>query len=196
MQEHTPKFTIVILFLAFVGGILAGQFATKCPDCPECPPVQCGDCKLDELNELKEKIASLGAPSCPPCPQPICNYSFKCDPKISFDLKYIQAPHTKINYSLINDNLIIKNVTLTSVTGYSMQPTLFTNNKIILKKYKNKDELKEGQIIYYDAGGEKRVHRIKGLYDKYLVVQGDNLSTEEVIKYDQIEYIVVGVLYE
>ena len=127
----------------------------------------------------------------------ICNYSFECKPNIFGKNNNIQPAHVDVQYSMRGSDLIIKNVAgVSDVFGYSMQPTIFTGNKLILKQYHDRSQLKEGVIIYYKTNDRYRVHRIKGLYEDFLVVQGDNLPEEEKIRYDQIKYIVVGVLYE
>lgn len=126
-----------------------------------------------------------------------CDYSFECKPNIFGKNNNIQPAHVDVEYSMRGSDLIIKNVAgVSDVFGYSMQPAIFTGNKLILKQYHDRSQLKEGVIIYYKTNDRYRVHRIKGLYEDFLVVQGDNLAEEEKIKYDQIKYIVVGVLYE
>lgn len=141
--------------------------------------------KFDELiNTIKQNICN-------------CNYSFKCEPKILGKNNNIQPAHVNVEYSLAGGNLVVYDIaSVSELYGYSMRPTIFTGNKMLLRQYKSKDQLKEGVIIYYKVGDKYRVHRIKGLYEDFLVVQGDNIVNEEQIKYNQILYIVVGVLYE
>jgi len=127
----------------------------------------------------------------------ICDVNFECKPVFYGRNNNIQPAHTNVQWTLRGGDLIVKNVaTIANTYGYSMQPTIFSGNKLILYDYHDRSQLKEGMIIFYVSNGKNRVHRIKGLYEDFLVVQGDNLLEEEKIKYDQIKYVVVGVLYE
>ncbi|MHA1835250.1 MAG: S26 family signal peptidase [Candidatus Baldrarchaeia archaeon] len=128
----------------------------------------------------------------------ICDVNCECEPIYVWRRNNnIQPAHTDVQWTLRGGDLIVKNIVAVSDTfGYSMQPTIFSGNKLILQDYYSKSQLKEGMIIYYVSNGKNRVHRIKGLYEDFLVVQGDNTDTEEKINYKQIKYIVVGVLYD
>ena len=89
-----------------------------------------------------------------------------------------------------NTNIIILNV-----YGISMNPTIAANNKIIcdksIKKYEN------GMIITFKNWENKSTaHRIKAVYDNYIITQGDNnINTDGNIKYNQVECVVIGVCY-
>lgn len=114
---------------------------------------------------------------------------------IVFSNNGIQAPHNKIDYKINGSNIILSNASLCRITGISMRPTMFTGNKIIKTEY-NEQYLKEGQIIIYKNDDNTTVaHRIKALYSDHLYVQGDNNKGHEKIQYDQIESIIIGVLY-
>ena len=108
----------------------------------------------------------------------------------------IQGSHSEIEY-LYNDNkLIINNITVSGFSGFSMRPTIFGENTLILSNYTNQT-LTAGEIIVFKTEENNSVvHRIKGLYPKYLYTQGDNNNAHEKIKYSQIKYIVIGVLFE
>jgi len=98
----------------------------------------------------------------------------------------IQAAHTNLEYERNDEDILIKDVEVLAGTGASMRPTFYTNNRLLVKDYKNPEELKEGQLI---------THRLKAIQLENLVLQGDNARYEEIIKFNQIEKIVVGVLY-
>lgn len=111
-------------------------------------------------------------------------------------VNHIQAPHSDIDYYVNGSDIIIKNISVHEQTGFSMRPTIFTDNKIIVVKYTNQ-KLKEGEIIVFeDEEYSSVMHRIKGIYEDHIYTQGDNNKAHEKILYSQIKYIVVGVLYE
>ena len=109
----------------------------------------------------------------------------------------IQAPHNYIYYEEVNNKLIIHNVKTDSFTGSSMQPTIWTGNRLIIKEYnRDYDVLKEGMIIMYKTESGLVVHRIKAIYYSHILTQGDNLYEQsEKIKYEDVKYIIQGVLY-
>lgn len=80
-----------------------------------------------------------------------------------------------------------------------MQPTMFTNNIVIEKKYRGQ-KLQEGDVIRYDNGDGYTIHRIKGNYmdaGGYYWIQGDNNKYADGEIYpENITHVVVGVLYE
>ena len=73
--------------------------------------------------------------------------------------------------------------------GVSMSPTI-THGDYTLCDYDIKN-YQIGMIINY----QNITHRIKGMYENYLVVQGDNNIYSENINYSDINCVVVGVLY-
>lgn len=108
----------------------------------------------------------------------------------------IQSAHSDIDYLINGTDVVIKNVSANKITGFSMRPTIFTGNTLLLVTYDNQ-KLKEGEIIIFENEENISVtHRIKGIYADYLYTQGDNNQAHEKINYSQIKYIVVGVLYD
>jgi len=110
----------------------------------------------------------------------------------------IQAAHNDIEFEETYTDLIVKNVETMKVNGISMQPTLFTGNRLILKKFSGGiSDLREGQIVWVETQPEGWIHRIKGIYPEYILTQGDNSPIADAkIQANQIKYIIVGVLYE
>lgn len=106
----------------------------------------------------------------------------------------IQAAHNRIDYNIVNNSVILHNASLSRTTGLSMQPTIFTGNKAIEVEYTNQI-LREGQIITFKNGNSSTIHRIKGIYKEYILTQGDNNQVHEKVFYDDIENVVIGVLY-
>ena len=126
-------------------------------------------------------------------------YSENCnvDLTLKYDYNNIQAAHTDVPYSTQNNIVTLYNSRIENFHGSSMQPTIFTQNKLITKDFSgDRNELKEGMIIGYKEGDLIIVHRIKSLYDEYILIQGDNNDYDETINYDDITYIVSGVLYQ
>lgn len=108
----------------------------------------------------------------------------------------IQSAHSDIDYLINGTDIIIKNISVHEQIGFSMRPTIFTGNKVIVVTYTNQN-LKDGEIIVFENEENISVlHRIKGIYPDYLYTQGDNNNAHEKINYSQIKYIVVGVLFE
>lgn len=112
----------------------------------------------------------------------------------------IQASHNDVSFELLNNKLIIKDIdNWVTLSGISMQPTVFTNNILIVRDYdfKTNKQLKEGQIIgFIDNQRKLTVHRIKGVYDDYYITQGDNNPESEKVRSENIQFVVVGVLYK
>ena len=94
--------------------------------------------------------------------------------------------------------------------GYSMQPTLYEGNILLLKNYTIDYQLKPGEIVRYSTISYDEckslvrlnrespyvVHRVKAIYGKDEVhIQGDNNMDAEIINKCQITHIVIGVLY-
>lgn len=118
--------------------------------------------------------------------------------EINIPFNNIQAPHNDIDYQEYGNDLSIENVDLSTGNGYSMQPTMFTGNKGIMKEY-NGQELKEGMIIRFKNQNGYIIHRIKGNYldtQGYLVTIGDSKRYHDTPIYpENITDIVVGVLF-
>ena len=124
-------------------------------------------------------------------------YSENCnvDLTLKYDYNNIQAAHTDVIYSTYNNTIIIYSSKIEEFKGSSMEPTIFPGNKLIIKKYNgNINELKEGIIIGFKEKDKIIVHRIKSLYDDYILTQGDATDYTERPSYNDVVYIVLGVL--
>ena len=125
-------------------------------------------------------------------------YSENCnvDLTLKYDYNNIQAAHMDVPYSTQNNIVTLYNSRIENFHGSSMQPTIFTQNKLVTKDFSgNRNELKEGMIIGYKEDDLIIVHRIKSLYDGYILIQGDNNDYIEMINYDNVKYLVLGVLF-
>ena len=76
-----------------------------------------------------------------------------------------------------------------------MNPTLFEDNIVCLKKY-NGEKLKQGNIIQYNTSEGDNIHRIVAIEPDKIVVKGDNNKVEEVIDYISVKGVLVLTLYE
>lgn len=139
-------------------------------------------------SEEPEKIVYLNCPQtiCPKlecagqsCPSCICNY----EPA----WRIIQGCHIPKEY---------KNMQTTelTITGYSMQPTLFKGNTLKGVSFE-KSMLKnlEGCMILFTQEDERIIHRVKGVYNEYVITQGDNGDTTEKVDFNQIQYLITEV---
>lgn len=110
---------------------------------------------------------------------------------------YIQSPHYKIRYST-RDGLKIQAVDYcNSLTGSSMQPAVFTGNTLCFEEYhpSKKTKLKEGMVIEFESeDGGKTAHRIKAIYNDYILTQGDNSDYYETVEYDMIRGIHLATI--
>ena len=107
----------------------------------------------------------------------------------------IQGARTEIDYEL-SSNLLIKDVAVYKMKGFSMQPAMFTGNGVIAVAYTDQ-ELKEGMIIKYRSEQHNGtvIHRIQGIYNDYVSTRGDNSNGFEKVQEEDIQDIIVGVLY-
>lgn len=109
----------------------------------------------------------------------------------------IQASHTEFDYQYNPDSgkLVISNVFLSNIVGDSMQPIFFTENNLILEKYTNQ-QLHEGMMIRYsDGNGGYICHTLMAIYDDYIITEGIHYGNRQKVLYDDIDSIVIGVLY-
>jgi hypothetical protein len=81
----------------------------------------------------------------------------------------------------------------------SMMPVLYEGSHGIVVVPKNDSEVNVGDIVSYTSGEITIVHRVIGKSQDeggtYFVVKGDNSSTTEIVRFNQIEHKVVGILY-
>lgn len=171
---------LIILFLCFmlVFGLIISEYLTENEKSIEDKVIEeIKNNKINESNnsEINTNIESKGAKN------------------------NIQATHEAVSYSYGNKELRIDKVNIDDFYGSSMQPTIFTGNKLITKDYNgNINKLREGMIITYELEGKIFVHRIKGIYPQWnqILMQGDNLDLTDTIENRQIKKIVIGVIYE
>jgi len=107
---------------------------------------------------------------------------------------YIQAPSINANYTTGSNTVTVENIeSLIEVHGSSMRPTMFTGDKALAVDYTGR-ELSEGDII---STGEF-VHRIEADYTEtsgYYLTRGDNNEGREKVEPEDIESVIIGVLY-
>ena len=111
---------------------------------------------------------------------------------------HIQAPHFNVDYYVRDNVIYINDSKIENFNGDSMQPTIWTGNKLIVTEYKKGMQLKEGMIIGYRRlfDDSFTTHRIKTIYNNEIYTQGDNnLKEDEPIQKSQIKYIILGVLF-
>lgn len=81
----------------------------------------------------------------------------------------------------------------------SMKPVLNEYSNGIEIVPKSEDEIKVGDIIVYQKNDERIIHRVKYIKEengeKTFVLKGDNDDKEESVKFTDIKYILIGVLY-
>jgi hypothetical protein len=110
----------------------------------------------------------------------------------------IQAGHTDVEYSLSNGNLKVYDVQeCNELWGNSMQPTIFEGNTICEIGYDpDEHELESGMIVsYLDGYGDYVVHRIAAVYPGYYLIESDRYGDWEYVYEEDIETIVVAVLF-
>ncbi len=120
---------------------------------------------------------------------------FKVGDGSVFKNDFLQAHHTKLDYSIDGNMGNISNISISDVychnmRGSSMNPTLFEGNTICFKEYDGQ-KLRQGNIIHY----ENKVHRIIAVQQDELIVKGDNNKLQEEVNYTNIKGILVMVLY-
>lgn len=118
----------------------------------------------------------------------------------------IAAPSDWIKESdiLLYDNKIILNINGATISNYadsgSMKPVFDEGANGIRIVPKSEDEIEVGDIVSYKIGETLIVHRVveKGT-DKqgtYFIMQGDNnLINDGKVRFEDIEYVTIGVLY-
>lgn len=106
---------------------------------------------------------------------------------------FIQGSNHEIDYKWEGRGIEVPTDKLIFLHGSSMRPTMFTGHTAIAKDYTGQ-ELEEGDIIETSSF----VHRIAADYTEtsgYYLTRGDNNEAREKVKPDEIETVVIGVLY-
>lgn len=185
-KEALIDLGLKMVILAIIIGSFATLVVMAMPDCPACTcnPAACNPAACN-YNPA-------------PC---ICNETLICEEvNISFMPNNIQSAHNDIDFELnsTDNTLIIYDVDdWGTIYGFSMTPTIFDDNVVIDKEYNNGDELIEGMIIRFkNKDGDYTIHRIKGVYEDYVVTQGDaNEGDDGRIDNNDITHIIIGVLF-
>lgn len=137
-----------------------------------------------------------------------CNYQVSQADQIKNN---IQGNHNDLDY-LTTIGLLMKKGIIDeygNFTGNSMQPTIYEGNIVLEKKYNETIPLHEGDIIRFipyttqypnctnikNTTQQATIHRIKAVYDTYIITQGDNNNFDETIHKCQITHKIIGVLY-
>lgn len=121
---------------------------------------------------------------------------------LAFKNPYPQFYHNEITYTMGGGDINIKGVTANKINGNSMSPTLPHGSTLILQDSSN-IILKPGMIVRYHHEGEDVIHRIIGVYDTYIILQGDNnekpdyelFGYKENVPKTAVSHIVIGGLY-
>lgn len=104
----------------------------------------------------------------------------------------------------VKSNMIIIRIDDAKISRYadtnSMDPTLDKNSNGIEIKPKSAEQIKPGDIITYQRGKDLIVHRVTEIgQDKngwFCVTKGDNnISSDGKIRFKDIKYITIGIIY-
>jgi len=118
----------------------------------------------------------------------------------------VVAPSDRISEDniIIFDNMVVLEIPNATLSNYadsgSMSPFLDKGANGIRIVPNSEDEIEVGDIVSYRFGKMLVVHRVieKGVDNKgiYFIVQGDNnLMSDGKIRFEDIEYITVGIIY-
>ena len=78
--------------------------------------------------------------------------------------------------------------------GIRMAPKFFPGNKLMYHNYTGQ-EIKTGYIVCYKSYKSEACHRVISVYEKEIVVRGDNNKNDEIISLDNVTKIVLGIIY-
>lgn len=106
----------------------------------------------------------------------------------------IQHYNTEKQSSCISKYENDKFIDILDFTGSSMNPTLWEGNKLICDF--GISDYKSGMIIAFHQDNQLKVHRIKAIYNDYVITQGDNNQDDDGrINNENIQCVVIGVCY-
>lgn len=119
--------------------------------------------------------------------------------------KEISSPYNRVKESdlqLFPDKLIINfpGIALASYTNTnSMDPLLDERTTGIEVTPKTEEEIHVGDVVSYKSGNDLIPHRIIQISEDeqgwYAIVKGDNSESLEKIRFEQIKYVLIGVIY-
>lgn len=104
----------------------------------------------------------------------------------------------------VYENAVCVDVEDASLSNYapsgSMKPVLDSDSNGIRIIPKSDEQIKVGDIVTYESGNDLIVHRIvetgEDSAGRYFITKGDNNSADDgKIRFSQIRYITIGVLY-
>jgi hypothetical protein len=143
-----------------------------------------GGFTIISLNDIKGKYASL-------------EESYRSLEEGIYPSNNIQSPGADVSYLLTPEGFFVYDVDdFGTLSGPSMQPTIFDGNTMIQKKYVPGMNLSVGDVVrYMGPDGNAVIHRIRGIYASDVYVQGDNLKEGERVPKSRITHKILGVLF-
>lgn len=115
------------------------------------------------------------------------------------------SPYNRIeekHLQLFSDKLIVNfpEIKLAHYTNTNSMDPLIDEHTIGLEIVpESKEEIHKGDVIAYESGNDLIVHRVVAISEDdqgwYAVLKGDNSASYELVRFEQIKYILVGVLY-
>jgi len=74
---------------------------------------------------------------------------------------------------------------------------MWPGNTLLIQEYRTTAQVGEGDIVLYNTTGQRIAHRVVAAYPgrDQLVVKPDNQDRKHDIQYDDVEYVVVGILW-
>lgn len=118
--------------------------------------------------------------------------------------KEVFSPHNRItenDLQLLPDKLIINlPIVLASYTDTnSMDPLLDEGTTGLEIIPQSKDNIHVGDVVTYESGDDLIPHRVIQIGEDdqgwYAVLKGDNSESYEKVRFEQIKYVLIGVLY-
>ncbi len=116
---------------------------------------------------------------------------------VAFRNPFPQFYHNDIIFQQQGLDIIIKDVTVRTITGNSMAPTLPHGSTLFFADASGV-LIEPGMIVqFYDNNtNENIIHRVIAVYDTHLVTQGDNnIDPDPDIQRKQIKNIIIGSLF-
>ncbi|QIB75365.1 S26 family signal peptidase [Halogeometricum borinquense] len=109
----------------------------------------------------------------------------------------IQGAHNDVDWDMHGGEVTIEADIVSRIYGRSMQPTLFTGNRVVLVEYYGQD-LSEGDIIRFENGDQHTIHRIRGDYELegFVVTQGDANSGLEEVDLDRVTHVAHAIILD
>ena len=188
LLRYDMVIAVCVALLLFVAGLGVGKYYLQRPVVQAKPlaySIECTNLSSPQLERIEAALDTIN------------NRSGRIECVTELPFKYIQAPHSNVRYTMSAGNLQVQADSLINDgKGSSMIPVFFEGNTLIVQKYRGQ-QLKSGMIVsYHDGAGQKLVHRISSVYADEIIVKGDaNNVADASIRREQVEGIVIGVLY-